>query len=125
MVWALAEPRLEMTLIERKVRKCAFLERAAAITHATGVEVAAFDLTDTAFRESMRGAFDLLVMLAVSHPGSIAVAVGDLLGTSGYFSTIRSGGEPDPPEEIGGALKRHAAELTGDGWFVVYRKITH
>ncbi len=122
MIWALLEPRLEITLIERKTRKTAFLERVAALTESSGVDVKASDLRDAAGLGSLRGAFDVVVMIAVVQPGRSAEAIAGLLTTGGYFSTIRSAEEPDPPARIGGVLERRRAELTADGRFVIYQK---
>jgi 16S rRNA (guanine527-N7)-methyltransferase len=122
MIWALLEPRLDLTLIDRKVRKTVFLERVATRTGAPGVDVIAIDLMEAARHESLQGTFDVIVTMAVAKPDGMAGAIARLLDPRGVFCTVRSAGEPDPPTQIGDLLTRRAAEMTTDGWFVLYQQ---
>jgi 16S rRNA (guanine(527)-N(7))-methyltransferase RsmG len=122
MIWAILERGLQVVLVERKQRKTAYLERAAVKTGVDNVRVEAADLGEIARRDSYRHAFDLAVMMAVTRPGELAPDLATLLKDGGFFCTIRSGAEPEPPTQVGESLKVLASLVTPDGRFVIYEK---
>lgn len=122
MIWAVLARGLHVVLIERKQRKTVYLERVAVKAGVENVRVEASDLGAIARRESYRHAFDLAVMMAVTRPGELAPDLGALLKDGGFFCTIRSGAEPEPPTQIGDSLIMLASQVTPDGRFVIYKK---
>ena len=111
-----------MTLVERKIRKTAFLERVAAKTRPVGLEVIGMDLDDVARQSAYRRAFDLVATMAVGPPDPMAEALDAILARDGVYCTMQSSGDPPPPTEIGRVLRRRATEAVTGGRFLMYER---
>jgi 16S rRNA G527 N7-methylase RsmG len=122
LIWGFLEPGLRITLIERKIRKTAFLERIVVRAVMQNVRVEGLDLSHIARAERYRHAFDLTVMMAVTHPDDVARDIDDLLTDGGFFCTIRSAAESAPPARVGDCLALLATQVTSDGCLAVYQK---
>jgi 16S rRNA (guanine527-N7)-methyltransferase len=83
LVWAVMHPRLAMTLIERRQRRAAFLERTVRALGVSNVAVVAQDLRDV----SRETTFDLITTMAVGDPAEIAPGVEPLLARGGRFAS--------------------------------------
>ncbi len=123
LLWKLLEPRLDVTLIERKDRKVAFLERAIVRMQLDGVEALSSDLADVARKDVFQGAFDVVVLMAVSDPSDLAAPIERILKPSGYLCAVRGRDQAPRPPRIGESLKERVKEERADGRFLLYQKI--
>ncbi|UCG52610.1 MAG: class I SAM-dependent methyltransferase [Candidatus Latescibacterota bacterium] len=119
LVWKLVSPEIDLTLVDRKDRKVAFLERVIARLGLTSVEAFTLDIREFSRRETFQGKFDLAVSMAVSQPEPMAADVSRILKSPGFFCTIRRRAET-PPRVLGRSLTIRSEDRTPDGRLVLY-----
>lgn len=119
IVWALAYPRVEVTMIERRERRALFLERVCRTLPVESAAAVTLDALDAARRPDFQNAFDLAVTMAVGDPSTLAPAVEAMLTTRGRFaSTIPASSQV--PDRIGSGLKLER-RIDGEfGCYVIY-----
>lgn len=122
LLWKLLEPRLDITLIERKDRKVAFLERAIVRMKLKGVDAASADLVSVARREGFESAYDMVVLMAVADPGDLAVPIEMILKPSGYLCVVRGRDQAPRSQLLGSSLQERVVEERADGRFLLYQK---
>ncbi len=122
LLWKLLEPRLDMTLIERKDRKVAFLERAIIRMGMDGVQALSADLLDIARKDAFQEAFDVVVLMAVGDPGDLAGPIERILKHSGYLCAVRGRDQAPPQPRLGRTLEERVFEERPDGRFLLYQK---
>lgn len=111
---AIARPGVPVVLIERSMRKCAFLRHAAVELDLSNVEVEARD----ASRYAVPDAFDTVTVRAVAPPAQAWDLVRHLLKPSGS-ALLQSGSRLAPSMFDGGEIVDEAA--AGRGWVTVVR----
>ncbi len=122
LIWKLLNPDLNAALVERKEKKAAFLERTVNRLGLDGVRVFAADARELVREETCREAFHIVVMLAVTSPEQLAVTAEALLGSPGFFCTVRSRHEKIIKDRIGQSMKLNQALTFDEGIFVLYEK---
>ena len=122
LLWKLLEPRLDLTLIERKDRKVAFLERAIIRMGMEGVQTHAADLLEIARKDTFQDAFDVVVLMAVGDPRDLAGPIEKILKHSGYLCAVRGRDQAPPQPRLGRALEKRVFEERPDGHFLLYQK---
>jgi 16S rRNA (guanine(527)-N(7))-methyltransferase RsmG len=125
LVWKLLVPDLKMTLIERKVRKAAFLERTAARLGLNSVEIIGRDAREVVRMDGVPGKFDLCSTVAVAPPAELAREIERLLRLGGHFATLRPAGETGAqiPSEIGRHMRRHQIASHPDATYVLFQRV--
>ena len=111
---AIARPGVPVVLIERSMRKCAFLRHAAVELDLSNVEVEARD----ASRYAVPDAFDTVTVRAVAPPAQAWDLVRHLLKPSGS-ALLQSGSRLAPSMFDGGEIVDEGA--VGRGWVTVVR----
>ena len=122
VVWKMLAADIDLVLVERKSRRAHYLERIAAKLGLKGVQALEKDARELAEDASMLASFDVAVAMAVARPSEVGPWVEPLLGRPGYFCTLRSPGEGDPPERVGEALVRVCSVEYSDSVLVLYEK---
>jgi 16S rRNA (guanine527-N7)-methyltransferase len=122
LLWKLLDPGLGVTLIERKDRKVTFLERAIMRMGIEGTEAVSADVVDFARKESSQGAFDVVVLMAVSDPGTLAGPIEKILKASGYLCAVRGRDQAPQAPRLGGALVERVSDERPDGRYLLYQK---
>lgn len=122
LVWKLIAPDLDITLVERKERKVAFLERVIARSGLEAVAAVAADLREFARYESHENVFELAVMMAVTDPQEVAEPIERLLRVPGYFCVVRGLDQAIARARLGRQLHEIARSDTHEGRFVLYEK---
>jgi 16S rRNA (guanine(527)-N(7))-methyltransferase RsmG len=116
LVWALVYPYMGVTLIERRQRRAAFLERTALALAASNVVVVPQDLRDVP-RETP---FDLIATMAVGDPVEVAEHVEARLIDGGRFaSTVPRDFRSAP--QLGSRLRLERRVDGKFGCYVIYR----
>ena len=119
IVWALAFPRVEVTMIERRERRALFLERVCRTLPVENAAAVTIDALDAAGRSEFQGAFDLGVTMAVGDPSSLAPAVEAMLAPKGRFvSTIAT--KLSAPARVGSSMELERRVDGEYGCYVVY-----
>jgi 16S rRNA (guanine527-N7)-methyltransferase len=119
IVWALAYPRVEVTMIERRERRALFLERVCRTLPVEGAAAVTMDALDAARRPDFQNAFDLVVTMAVGNPSSLAEAVEALITTQGRFASTIPASSP-APDRIGSGIKLDRRVEGEFGSYVIY-----
>lgn len=88
MVWAIAEPGIDITLFERREKPRIFLERTASMLGLGGRVTVEGD----AERSAHGNEFDLVISKAAGRMGIIAPVAGELLRKGGVYMTIKGEG---------------------------------
>jgi 16S rRNA (guanine527-N7)-methyltransferase len=122
IVWKLMTPSLAMTLVERRERKAAFLEKMALVLQLDRLEVFAEDARTVARLGGRALSYDVAVTTAVAPPSEAATLAGPLLKPGGVFLTLRRSEEKVFPGRIGEDLEIKSAETAGAGTFLLYEK---
>ena len=111
---AIVRPGVPVVLIERSMRKCAFLRHAVVELDLSNVEVEARD----ASRYAVPDAFDTVTVRAVAPPAQAWDLVRHLLNPSGS-ALLQSGSRLAPSMFDGGEIVDEGA--AGRGWVTVVR----
>jgi 16S rRNA (guanine527-N7)-methyltransferase len=121
LIWKLAVPTLDVTLVERKNRRALFLDRVARRLALDRVAVLATDLDDLVRRSTHNEVFDLATAIAVAPPEKLGPAVERLLKPGGGLAAVRS---PDEPiaATVGEHLHLQAQAAASTGIFLLYEK---
>ncbi|HYN10817.1 MAG TPA: 16S rRNA (guanine(527)-N(7))-methyltransferase RsmG [Vicinamibacterales bacterium] len=90
----IAAPRLEMTLVESRLKKAAFLREAVRHLELTEVDVENRRLEELAARVDLRGQADIVTLRAVTPTVDLWGSIERLLRTGGRVFWF--GGRPDP-----------------------------
>jgi 16S rRNA (guanine527-N7)-methyltransferase len=122
IVWKLLVPSLRVTLVERKERKVAFLERVIARMGLAEVTAVAADIIDLARGERFARSADIVVMMAVGDPVDFAETVGRLLREPGYFCCVRAREQEFARGKMGRWLECEGSVEMEHGRFVLYRR---
>jgi 16S rRNA (guanine527-N7)-methyltransferase len=122
VVWKLMEPRLRVTLIERKQKKATFLERTRVALGLEGVEVSQGDAEELGTHTRLAGRFDVAVTFAVGGPRDVARVVEPFLKPAGWYCTVRPLGEQVQPRNIGTSLVLEFAVDKDYGRCSLYRR---
>jgi 16S rRNA (guanine527-N7)-methyltransferase len=119
--WALNNPLLEVTMIERREKRALFLERVCrtlAIENATAV---AMDARAAADRSDFQCRFDLIVTMAVGDPSSLATIVEPMLEANGRFASTTPTAVKTPGQ-IGTQLVLERRVDGEFGCYAIYRR---
>jgi 16S rRNA (guanine527-N7)-methyltransferase len=122
LLWKLLEPDLDMTLIERKERKAAYLDRVILRMGLDGATVLSADLADVAKDTAKRETYDLVTLMAVGDPADFAAPIESVLKPAGFLCAVRGRDQAEPPARIGERLRRVRHDDRKDGRYVLYQK---
>ena len=101
LIWAMLRPDTPITLVERKEKKAAFLERCAVVLRLPAVEVVHADSGELGLRERYTDRYRVAVALALGRPGNIAGDLEALVRPGGVFCTARPHEESVQPHKVG------------------------
>jgi 16S rRNA (guanine527-N7)-methyltransferase len=121
IVWRWLFPEWELTLVERRDRKAAFLEHIVPHLRLQNVEVVASDARDLSRHERYRGSFDVVATMAVGEPARTAPQIEGLLTPNGLFATTLPG-DADPEDRCGTGLMLESDLRAQFGRYARYRK---
>jgi 16S rRNA (guanine527-N7)-methyltransferase len=122
LVWALMQPSLRVTLLERRQKKVTFLQRMTVVLRLANVDVAEGDATELGTYERFSGNFDVATSFAVAPPASIAHIVEPFVKPGGCYATLRPRDESAQPDRIGRSLVLESATDHDSGQFCIYRQ---
>jgi 16S rRNA (guanine527-N7)-methyltransferase len=121
IIWKILRSEIALTLVERKYKKAAFLERAVVVLRLNNVEVVAKDALETANKEKYRRKYDVAVSLAVGPTERLFKAVESFLRKGGYYCSVRPTGEKARPARIGSSLVLRETETMEKGMLYLYQ----
>jgi 16S rRNA (guanine527-N7)-methyltransferase len=122
VVWKLLEPRIELSLIERKDRKAHFLQQVVDSMGLTEVRVVPEDVRELCLQEGYRESYDLVAMMAVAPPGELGQPLEELLCPDGFMANVRPSSQQLLEQRAGSSLVLVQKQESDFGTFVLYRK---
>ena len=121
MIWRLLDRELEITLVERRARKAAFIERVLHLLGAPrGVTVVADDIATVA--KQLAADFDTAVMMAVAPDAGVLEALDALLLPTGAVATVRPTRDPAVAALFGPEFVPAATQEVEGATFLLLRR---
>jgi 16S rRNA (guanine527-N7)-methyltransferase len=114
VIWKLLSPDLQVTLIDRRVRKATFLERTVASLGLSGVDVFAGEAVAAARLARLAGTRDAVAAMAVGAIAETAPLAFPFLQPGGVFVTVIPAGERSGEAPDGFAVATRESDATGN-----------
>lgn len=105
----LAKPELQMTLVESRSRKCAFLREAVRHLELQDVTVENARFEELAARQAFKGAADLVTVRAVKTDSKLWADIAVVLRAGGQV--LHFGGPSSPTEALPAAFEVHSSRV--------------
>jgi len=121
IIWKLLSDSVELTFIERRQKKAAFLERVVTTLRLESASVIHADSADVQRLRDHGETHDVVVTMAVGAPEQVAPSVEGLLRPGGVYTTLIPQEMPIPPR-IGASLADPITRSGQHGNYVFYTK---